>query len=156
MPVDVRYSLADKRPAMEMSIFYVSSSFVVSKATVLAGGGAEMFNASRASDSQIGWKKLKSKPSSMVCVHTSPSVHNANPKKVQPRLLFVLAGDGLVPKSLSKTDEQGVLRNATIVSGVTMVIVAAIAPFTGLDDFISAGILLGFAVTNSSAIMMRR
>ncbi|CAM9827881.1 unnamed protein product, partial [Sphacelaria rigidula] len=75
---------------------------------------------------------------------------------VQPRLLFVLASDGLVPKSLAKTDGNGLLRNATIFSGSVMVFAAAFVPFAGLDDFISAGMLLGFAVTNSCAIVMRR
>eukprot|EP00903_Cladosiphon_okamuranus_P014727 g13647.t1 len=75
---------------------------------------------------------------------------------VQPRLLFVLASDGLLPKSLSSTDGQGVLRRATIVSGAAMVVIAVVVPFAALDDLISAGVLLCFAVTNSCAIVIRR
>lgn len=76
--------------------------------------------------------------------------------QVQPRLLFVMASDGLLPKVLSTTDEQGVLRNATIVSGVAMIIIAGMVPFDALDDFVSTGVLLSFAVTNSCAIVVRR
>lgn len=75
---------------------------------------------------------------------------------MQPRLLFVLASDGLLPKSLSATDDQGVLRISTVVSGIAMVIIAGVAPFAALDDFVSAGVLLTFAVTNSCAIVVRR
>lgn len=76
--------------------------------------------------------------------------------QVQPRLLFVLASDGLIPSVLATTDEQKVLRTATIVSGAIVVVVAIAAPFAALDDFISAGVLLCFAVTNSCAIVIRR
>lgn len=76
--------------------------------------------------------------------------------QVQPRLLFVLASDGLLPKSLASTDEKGVLRRATIVSGAVMVVIAAVVPFAALDDLVSAGVLLCFAVTNSCAIVIRR
>ncbi|CAN0374471.1 unnamed protein product, partial [Laminaria digitata] len=75
---------------------------------------------------------------------------------VQPRLLFVLATDGLLPKSLAMTDDQGVLRSSTLISGAVMVITAGVAPFAALDDFISAGVLLCFAITNSCAIVIRR
>ncbi|CAM9380108.1 unnamed protein product, partial [Laminaria digitata] len=75
---------------------------------------------------------------------------------VQPRLLSVLASDGLLPKYLSATDEQGVLRTATLISGVATVVVAGVVPFAELADFISAGVLMAFAVTNSCAIIVRR
>lgn len=75
---------------------------------------------------------------------------------MQPRLLSVLANDGLLPKSLSATDEQGVLRTATLVSGVVTVVTAGVAPFAALADFISAGVLICFAITNSCAIIVRR
>ncbi|CAN0406243.1 unnamed protein product, partial [Hapterophycus canaliculatus] len=75
---------------------------------------------------------------------------------VQPRLLFVLANDGLLPKPLAETDARGVLRKATLLSGGAMVLVAAAVPFAGLDDLVSAGVLLCFAVTNSCAIVVRR
>lgn len=67
-----------------------------------------------------------------------------------------MASDGLLPKFLSMTDEQGVLRNATIVSGIVMIIIAGVVPFDALNDFVSTGVLLSFAVTNSCAIVVRR
>jgi len=41
-------------------------------------------------------------------------------------------------------------------SGVTMTIFATFVPFSYLDDFVSAGILVAFTVTNCSLIIMRR
>ncbi|CAN0255724.1 unnamed protein product, partial [Ectocarpus fasciculatus] len=76
--------------------------------------------------------------------------------QVQPRLLFVLASDGLLPKSLASTDERGVLTTATTAAGGIMVAIATFAPFAALDDLISAGVLLCFAITNSCAIVIRR
>ncbi|CBN77482.1 cationic amino acid transporter-like protein [Ectocarpus siliculosus] len=75
---------------------------------------------------------------------------------VQPRLLFVLASDGLLPKSLASTDERGVLTTATTAAGGVMVAIATFAPFAVLDDLVSAGVLLCFAITNSCAIVIRR
>ena len=75
---------------------------------------------------------------------------------MQPRLLSVLASDGLLPKSLAATDEQGVLRTATLVSGAATVVTAGVTPFAGLADFISVGVLMCFAITNSCAIIVRR
>lgn len=71
-------------------------------------------------------------------------------------MLFVLASDGLLPKSLAETDGQGVLRRATVVSGTVMVVFAVVVPFAALDDMVSAGVLLCFAITNSCAIVVRR
>lgn len=82
-----------------------------------------------------------------------PSLHLS---QVQPRLLFVLASDGLLPNSLAETDGQGVLRRATVVSGTVMVVFAVVVPFAALDDMVSAGVLLCFAITNSCAIVVRR
>eukprot|EP00904_Undaria_pinnatifida_P013419 jgi/Undpi1/9207/HiC_scaffold_26.g11665.m1 len=75
---------------------------------------------------------------------------------VQPRLISVLSSDGLLPKSLSVMDEQGVLRKATLVSGAAMVVTAGVAPFAVLADFVSAGVLMCFAITNSCAVIVRR
>ncbi|CAM9850621.1 unnamed protein product [Discosporangium mesarthrocarpum] len=74
----------------------------------------------------------------------------------QPRVLFALASDGLMPKSLSRMDRSGNLRNGIVVSGVVCTAVALVAPFAGLDDVISAGVLLIFCVTNSAVIVVRR
>eukprot|EP00904_Undaria_pinnatifida_P013420 jgi/Undpi1/9208/HiC_scaffold_26.g11666.m1 len=75
---------------------------------------------------------------------------------VQPRLLSALAKDGLLPKSMSAMDEQGVLRTSTLISGAALVLTAGGAPFAILADFISAGVQICFAITNSCAIIVRR
>ena len=75
---------------------------------------------------------------------------------MQPRLLSVLASDGLLPKFLSATDEQGLPRTATLVSGAVLVLAAGVVPLNDIQDFISAGVLMCFAITNSCAIIVRR
>jgi len=73
----------------------------------------------------------------------------------QPRLMYALACDGLVPAFFGEVDAHGSLTKGTLASGAVMVIVASFVPFTSLNDMISAGILICFSLTNSSLILMR-
>lgn len=68
----------------------------------------------------------------------------------QPRLTLEMARDGLLPNSLF-----GNLWAGTLVSGITMTVIATFVPFTFLDDVIGAGILLAFSLTNSSLVLLR-
>ena len=54
-----------------------------------------------------------------------------------------------------QVDRHGVLWWGTVISGILMIIVAAFIPFNNLNDMISAGILVAFAMTNSSLVLMR-
>eukprot|EP00587_Corethron_hystrix_P003225 CAMPEP_0113305906 /NCGR_PEP_ID=MMETSP0010_2-20120614/5364_1 /TAXON_ID=216773 ORGANISM="Corethron hystrix, Strain 308" /NCGR_SAMPLE_ID=MMETSP0010_2 /ASSEMBLY_ACC=CAM_ASM_000155 /LENGTH=664 /DNA_ID=CAMNT_0000160455 /DNA_START=125 /DNA_END=2119 /DNA_ORIENTATION=- /assembly_acc=CAM_ASM_000155 len=73
----------------------------------------------------------------------------------QPRLMYALAKDGLVPKFFAKIDASGNLMNGTVISGLLMVFIASFVPFNKLDDMISAGILICFSLTNASLVLMR-
>mmetsp|Transcript_46667 Transcript_46667/g.141392 ORF Transcript_46667/g.141392 Transcript_46667/m.141392 type:complete len:671 (-) Transcript_46667:139-2151(-) len=75
---------------------------------------------------------------------------------LQPRLQFALARDGLAPKMFCEVDEKGNLKKGTIFAGLVMTLIATFVPFTYLDDFVSAGILVAFSVTNCSLVVMRR
>ena len=75
---------------------------------------------------------------------------------MQPRLQFALARDGLLPKMFSDVDLNNNPRKGALFAGVVMTLFATFVPFTDLDDFISAGILLAFTLTNCSLIIMRR
>ena len=46
-----------------------------------------------------------------------------------------------------QVDRHGVLWWGTVISGILMIIVAAFIPFNNLNDMISAGILVAFAMT---------
>ena len=69
---------------------------------------------------------------------------------IQPRLQFAMASDGLLPKWF------GNLRNGAFFAGVLMTLFATFVPFSALDDFVSAGILVAFTITNCSLVVMRR
>ena len=73
----------------------------------------------------------------------------------QPRLQYALAKDGLLPPIFAKVDRNGNLWWGTVIAGIGMVIIAAFLPFTHLNDMISAGILVAFAMTDASLILMR-
>ena len=73
----------------------------------------------------------------------------------QPRLQYALANDGLMPPLFAHTDSYGNLRNGTLAAGFVMIIIATCVPFTYLDDFISAGILVAFSMTASILLLMR-
>merc|ERR1711871_1636396 len=73
----------------------------------------------------------------------------------QPRLLFAMAEDGLLPKVFCRIDESGRLFHGTLISGIMMVLVAVFVPFATVNEVISAGILLAFNLTNASVIMLR-
>lgn len=69
---------------------------------------------------------------------------------IQPRLQFAMANDGLIPQWF------GNMRNGALFAGVLMTLFATFVPFSALDDFVSAGILVAFTITNCSLVVMRR
>lgn len=75
---------------------------------------------------------------------------------IQPRLQCALANDGLLPPMFGELDATGNPRKGAMFAGVLMVCFATFVPFSYLDDFVSAGILIAFTVTNCSLIIMRR
>mmetsp|Transcript_37679 Transcript_37679/g.82712 ORF Transcript_37679/g.82712 Transcript_37679/m.82712 type:complete len:621 (-) Transcript_37679:36-1898(-) len=73
----------------------------------------------------------------------------------QPRLQQALAQDGLLPPIFGETDRTGNLWFGTLFAGVAMTLISLFVPFGYLDDFISAGILLAFCITNNAVVIMR-
>ncbi|KAL7452728.1 hypothetical protein ACHAWC_004453, partial [Mediolabrus comicus] len=69
---------------------------------------------------------------------------------IQPRLQFAMASDGLIPEWF------GDLKNGAVFAGVLMTLFATFVPFAALDDFVSAGILFAFTITNCCLVVMRR
>jgi APA family basic amino acid/polyamine antiporter len=54
----------------------------------------------------------------------------------QPRLLYAMAEDRLIPKFFSKVNKKGTLFNATLTSGLFCTVIALFVPFTFLNDMI--------------------
>ena len=75
---------------------------------------------------------------------------------LQPRLQYALARDELLPPMFCEVDHKGNLRKGVLFAGGLMSLIATAVPFRDLDDFVSAGILFAFTITNSSLIVMRR
>lgn len=73
---------------------------------------------------------------------------------LQPRLQYALAKDGLLPMLFCKV-KRNIPFQGTIIAGVLMTIIATFVPFSYLDDFVSAGILLAFSVSNSALVLLR-
>lgn len=66
------------------------------------------------------------------------------------------ANDGLLPKWFGELDATGNAKKGALFAGGMMTIFATFIPFSYLDDFVSAGILIAFTVTNCSLVIMRR
>lgn len=74
----------------------------------------------------------------------------------QPRLMYAMAEDGLLPRLFAEVDSKGNLTKGIVVSGLVCTLIALFIPFKYLDDMISAGVLLSFNMTNVSLIVVRR
>ena len=74
----------------------------------------------------------------------------------QPRLLYEMSVDRLLPMAFSEIDARGNLSQGIVISGSVLTVIALFVPFSYLNDMISAGVLLSFNITNSSLIAFRR
>jgi basic amino acid/polyamine antiporter, APA family len=73
----------------------------------------------------------------------------------QPRLMYSMAIDGILPKCFCRMDANGNLTAGTLFAGIVMTFIATVVPFTYLNDVISAGILVAFNMTNSCLVLFR-
>ncbi|KAF0684928.1 Aste57867_23172 [Aphanomyces stellatus] len=73
----------------------------------------------------------------------------------QPRLLYAMSVDGLLPEIFGRVDKKGNLFWCTLISGTFFCIVAFIVPFDAIWNMVSIGILLSFNMTNSALILAR-
>ncbi|KAF0688586.1 Aste57867_19831 [Aphanomyces stellatus] len=73
----------------------------------------------------------------------------------QPRLLYAMSVDGLLPKVFGKVDANGNLFWSTLISGTFLALVALLVPFSTLWNMVSFGILVSFIMTNCCLILVR-
>ncbi|CAK4159998.1 unnamed protein product [Aphanomyces euteiches] len=73
----------------------------------------------------------------------------------QPRLLYAMSVDGLLPQVFSQVDSNGNLFWGTLLSGTALALVALFEPFATLWNMVSFGILVSFIMTNSALIVVR-
>lgn len=73
----------------------------------------------------------------------------------QPRVLFAMARDGLLPPIFAEMDENGNLTRGTWICGGVAIAIALCVPFQLLWNLISLGILVAFNLTNTSLVCLR-
>ncbi|KAF0719669.1 Aste57867_883 [Aphanomyces stellatus] len=73
----------------------------------------------------------------------------------QPRLMYAMAVDGLLPEIFGRVDKRGNLFWCTLLSGSFFSVVAFLVPFDAIWNMVSIGILLSFNMTNASLILVR-
>jgi APA family basic amino acid/polyamine antiporter len=74
----------------------------------------------------------------------------------QSRVLFAMARDGLLPRSLSKTSKFGTPARIQIIVGVAVAVVAAFFPIEKLEEMVNVGTLFAFVVVAAGVIVLRR
>ncbi|KAF0684929.1 Aste57867_23173 [Aphanomyces stellatus] len=73
----------------------------------------------------------------------------------QPRLLYAMSVDGLLPQIFGRVDKNGNLFWCTLISGTFFCGIALVVPFDAIWNMVSIGILLSFNMTNSALILLR-
>ncbi|OQS01556.1 Amino Acid-Polyamine-Organocation (APC) Family [Achlya hypogyna] len=73
----------------------------------------------------------------------------------QPRLMYAMSVDGLLPKIFGKVEKNGNLFWCTLISGIFFTLIALFVPFDYLWNMVSFGILVSFNMTNSALILNR-
>ncbi|KDO34192.1 hypothetical protein SPRG_01427 [Saprolegnia parasitica CBS 223.65] len=73
----------------------------------------------------------------------------------QPRLMYAMSVDGLLPEIFGRVDKNGNLFWCTVITGIFFTLFAILVPFDYLWNIVSFGILVSFNMTNSALILAR-
>ncbi|EGZ24265.1 hypothetical protein PHYSODRAFT_483689 [Phytophthora sojae] len=73
----------------------------------------------------------------------------------QPRLNYVLACDGLLPRVFAEVDSKGNLFKNTLITGLFFTVIAVVVPFDTLWDIVNFGVMMSFIVANVSLTLAR-
>jgi APA family basic amino acid/polyamine antiporter len=74
----------------------------------------------------------------------------------QTRVLFAMARDGLLPRSLARTGEHGTPVRITILVGVLIALAASVFPIGKLEEMVNVGTLFAFVLVSAGVIILRR
>ena len=74
----------------------------------------------------------------------------------QCRVLFAMARDGLLPRSLAKTGSRGTPVRITVLVAVVVATTAAVFPITKLEEMVNVGTLFAFVLVSAGVIVLRR
>jgi APA family basic amino acid/polyamine antiporter len=74
----------------------------------------------------------------------------------QSRVLFAMARDGLLPRSLAHTGSHGTPVRITVLVGVLIAVAASVFPIGKLEEMVNVGTLFAFALVSAGVIILRR
>ncbi|MGK2865555.1 MAG: amino acid permease [Mycobacterium sp.] len=72
------------------------------------------------------------------------------------RVLFAMARDGLLPRSLARTGEHGTPVRITALVAVLVAIAASVFPVGKLEEMVNVGTLFAFVLVSAGVIVLRR
>ncbi|WP_144206349.1 amino acid permease [Mycobacterium tilburgii] len=74
----------------------------------------------------------------------------------QCRVLFAMARDGLLPRSLAKTSSRGTPIRITVLVAIVIAATAAVFPISKLEEMVNVGTLFAFVLVSAGVIVLRR
>ncbi|MFI6867673.1 APC family permease [Nocardia sp. NPDC050406] len=74
----------------------------------------------------------------------------------QTRVLFAMARDGLLPKSLAHTGSKGTPVRLTVIVGVVCALLAGFVDFGTLEEMVNIGTLVAFVMVSIGVLVLRR
>jgi APA family basic amino acid/polyamine antiporter len=74
----------------------------------------------------------------------------------QCRVLFAMARDGLLPRSLAKTGPRGTPVRITVVVALLVAFAASAFPMSKLEEMVNVGTLFAFVLVSAGVIVLRR
>ncbi len=74
----------------------------------------------------------------------------------QTRVLFAMARDGLMPRSLAKTGSHGTPVRITVLVGVLIAVAASVFPIGKLEEMVNVGTLFAFVLVSAGVVVLRR
>ena len=74
----------------------------------------------------------------------------------QCRVLFAMARDGLLPRSLARTGSRGTPVRITMLVALVVAVTASVFPITKLEEMVNVGTLFAFVLVSAGVIVLRR
>ncbi|MGF2944137.1 amino acid permease [Mycobacterium sp. Lab-001] len=74
----------------------------------------------------------------------------------QCRILFAMARDGLLPRSLAKTGARGTPVRITVLVAVLVAMTASVFPIAKLEEMVNVGTLFAFVLVSAGVMVLRR
>jgi APA family basic amino acid/polyamine antiporter len=74
----------------------------------------------------------------------------------QCRVLFAMARDGLLPRTLAKTGPRGTPVRITVLVALVVAVTAAVFPIAKLEEMVNVGTLFAFVLVSAGVMVLRR